>query len=434
MHDLVVRRAALLQAMLSVLKEQKDCFTDHDEILAFHRLEKEFETVVSNHRDQLTADPLKAIKEDFENDKALINRLRRIDAEARLHKGALHAPQSECLTSEFIQKIIDWLASQKESLEKELSEIQSRLSHEYWDKDSRELLPYAKAIAEVLSEDDLLAPDTKDFVAMASMKGPRYEVLLGTLASIEELLEKKVLYVTHGADRAEHLYCLDDLNKLLGERTVLAFDLAWHRAVGEWKRLFELTTSLRKLDILPTIDAPFVEAMFRRKLFYTSRAGEIRGPFFLDDLNLLLADQSVSRSDLAWHNALADWQPLSELILVLERQKLFHLVDYSKAASPKQIRPNWQAAFILGVILLIFLLGVLFYRDTATHESGPVEATPQFVTLTRPVPVTVAYDGTVQFPAGTRFEFVSEEGSYVRIRYRDLDYAIPISATDLNKP
>jgi len=65
--------------------------------------------------------------------------------------------------------------------------------------------------------------------------------------------------------------------------------------------------------------------MLQRKLFYVARDGEMRGPFLLDDLNLLLAHRMVSTSELAWHSTVADWQPLSELIRILEEQQLFRL-------------------------------------------------------------------------------------------------------------
>jgi hypothetical protein len=51
---------------------------------------------------------------------------------------------------------------------------------------------------------------------------------------------------------------------------------------------------------------------------------------------------------------------------------------------------------------------------------------PRFVTITQSVSI-----GAVVLPVGTRLEFVSKEGSDVRIRYEGVEYAIPVSATDL---
>src|SRR5436309_7553543 len=155
MDDQLLRRAAVLQAKVKFLEQQNDSFTDREDILAFHRLRKQFDTVVSRHRNELTADPLVAVKQRFENDRALINKLRQIDAETRLRKVVLSMPPSGLLTSEFLANTIEWLPSQKESLEAQLAILESRLSHDHWDKNSGELLPYAKVIAEVLSEEDL---------------------------------------------------------------------------------------------------------------------------------------------------------------------------------------------------------------------------------------------------------------------------------------
>jgi hypothetical protein len=325
MDDQIVRRAAVLQAKLKFLEGQKDSFTDREDILAFQRFKKQFDNVVLRHQDELTSNPLATVRQHFENDKTLINKLRQIDAEARLRKIAL-TTQSRWLTPEFLENTIQWLPSQKEAFEEELSMVHARLSHGHWDKTSGRLLPGVTAIVEILSEDDLLAPDTEEWVAAASIRGPRCEAYLRTLAAVEETVTQKVLYVMHGTERIGPLL-LDDLEKLLAERMVFAFDLAWHQAVDEWQPLFQLAMSLRKLEILQRLgkSAPFTEAMLQRKLFYAARDGEIRGPFLLDDLNLLLAKRMVSTTELAWHNSIADWQPLSELIRILEEQQSFRL-------------------------------------------------------------------------------------------------------------
>jgi len=232
MANQLLKRAAVLQAKLKFLEEQQNFFTDREDILAFQRLKKQFDAVVLRHRDELTSNPLAIARQGLENDQALINKLRQIDAEARLRKAALNMPHSALLTSEFLENTIEWLPSQKQSLEEQLSIVHSRLSHENWDKSSGELLPHAMAIAEILSEDDLLTPDTHEWVAMASTKGPRYAAYLETLATIEEITTKKVLYVMHAGERLGPLP-LDDLEKLLGERAVFPFDLACHQAVDD---------------------------------------------------------------------------------------------------------------------------------------------------------------------------------------------------------
>ena len=108
MDDQRLKRAAVLQAKLQFLEEQKDSFTDREDILAFQRLRKQFHAVVSHHQDELTTNPVETIKRDLENEKALIDKLHHIDAEARLHNVALNTPGY--LTPALIQKIIGWLA------------------------------------------------------------------------------------------------------------------------------------------------------------------------------------------------------------------------------------------------------------------------------------------------------------------------------------
>ncbi len=388
MHEQLFRRAAVVQAKLKFLEDQKASFTDREDILAFHRLRKQFDAVVSDHQDELTSDPLGSIKVEFEKDKALINKLRQIDADAglHLHKLELSTPQSASSTRESIQKIIDWLAWLKESLEGELSGVQSRISHEYWDKDSGELLPDARVIAEALGENDLLARDTKDFVAMASMKGPRYEALLGNIASITELIEKKVFYTARAGERIGPLL-LDDLNKLLGERAVFAFDSAWHHAVGKWTPLFELAALLRELDILPVFDksSPFVEAMLQRKLIYVFHAEKVCGPFLLDNLNLMLADHRVSASDLAWHSVLSGWHPITELIPVLEKQKLFHVIKFVRT---KRWLGKNLGAVIVTFLLILFVLGAVLAHHSTTEQSKSPEVSPSPTPLAEAAPST----------------------------------------------
>jgi len=59
------------------------------------------------------------------------------------------------------------------------------------------------------------------------------------------------------------------------------------------------------------------------------------------------------------------------------------------------------------------------------------EALPHSVTLKQSVSVQLRDGSVVLLPAGGQFEFVSKKGSEVHIRYRDGEYAIPLSATDL---
>ncbi len=70
----------------------------------------------------------------------------------------------------------------------------------------------------------------------------------------------------------------------------------------------------------------------------------------------------------------------------------------------------------------------------SSSPAPPVEATSsqtlRFVTITQSVSLPLPYGATV-LPVGTQLEFISREGSDVRIRYAGREYAIPISATDL---
>jgi hypothetical protein len=51
---------------------------------------------------------------------------------------------------------------------------------------------------------------------------------------------------------------------------------------------------------------------------------------------------------------------------------------------------------------------------------------PQFIAITQPVSI-----GTEVLAAGTQLEFVSKHGSDVWVRYKNGEYAIPTSATNL---
>jgi hypothetical protein len=57
---------------------------------------------------------------------------------------------------------------------------------------------------------------------------------------------------------------------------------------------------------------------------------------------------------------------------------------------------------------------------------------PDLVSLKQPVRIVRPYGDTV-LPVGTKLEFVSRYAAEVHIRYIGTEYAIPISATDLDE-
>src|ERR1035441_1402279 len=101
MDSLLLRRAALLQAKLKVLEEHKNAFTDHVEILAFHRLKKQFDGLIGSHKNLLTADPLASIKEDFEKDKTFVIQLHQIAREAEGRLTTVASKHQIYLTTEY---------------------------------------------------------------------------------------------------------------------------------------------------------------------------------------------------------------------------------------------------------------------------------------------------------------------------------------------
>src|SRR6266496_5901791 len=107
MAPLLVKRTALLQAKLQMLEERKEYLADHAEILAFHRLKQQFDALLSRRSDQLGRNPLEAVQRDFENDKTLIEDLRRIANEAKLALVALKTQKADYLTPEFLQRTFD---------------------------------------------------------------------------------------------------------------------------------------------------------------------------------------------------------------------------------------------------------------------------------------------------------------------------------------
>jgi uncharacterized protein DUF4339 len=323
MDGLLLKRTALLQAKLKVLEDQKDSLTDHAEILAFHRLKKDFNTVLSNHRDDLPPDPLQAVMEDFEKDKHLIDKLHEITAKARLYSVTLAHEHRASITKDFLEMLTDWLPSQKESLEKELSAVHSRFSHEYWDGESNELQPDAKVIAEFLGDDVLSASDTKDWIALSKLQGPRYEALLAALENIDTYIKNNVLYVMHDGQR-QGPFLLDELDKLLERGAITESDLVWHHSIAEWTPLSELFQMLldRKVVNTPNKFDRFLNGMLQKRLVYLTRANERLGPFVLDNLRTLVLEGVVMETDLAWHNAVTEWLPVAELLTVLEGRNI----------------------------------------------------------------------------------------------------------------
>lgn len=88
----------------------------------------------------------------------------------------------------------------------------------------------------------------------------------------------------------------------------------------------------------------------------------------------------------------------------------------------------------IGVVILGILIAYAKWAAQSDSNTQPfhgvVETTPgsspQFVTLRQSISV-----GTETVPAGTRLELVSKEDSEVHVRYQNVVYGIPISATDL---
>lgn len=250
MDTLLLKRAALLQAKLKVLDEQKDAFTDHAEILAFHRLKKQFDGLVASHKDQLPSDPLEAVREDFEKDKNLVCQLQRIADDAELLCKSFDAQHRNYLTPEFLEETIRLLAAKRESLQVSLSQIHARISHEYWSDEHKGLRPDAKVLAQFLSEDGLLLPEVKDWLAMSELKGPKYEKLLSTLGSIDVILRRSVFYILRAGEQLGP-FLLDDIENHLAKRTIADSDLAWHHAVTDWLQLSELILVLQRQNLLP---------------------------------------------------------------------------------------------------------------------------------------------------------------------------------------
>ena len=61
----------------------------------------------------------------------------------------------------------------------------------------------------------------------------------------------------------------------------------------------------------------------------------------------------------------------------------------------------------------------------------PALELPQFVTLTQPVTVKIAYDGEAVLPRGMKLPLVSRDGVNAIVRYIDGTQAVPLSSTDL---
>jgi hypothetical protein len=79
----------------------------------------------------------------------------------------------------------------------------------------------------------------------------------------------------------------------------------------------------------------------------------------------------------------------------------------------------------IGIPTLLFSSRAI--KTTASPQTQSATPSAKFVTITQ----SVSVGGTV-LPAGTRLEFLSKADADVLVRYKDGEYAIPISATDLN--
>jgi hypothetical protein len=79
------------------------------------------------------------------------------------------------------------------------------------------------------------------------------------------------------------------------------------------------------------------------------------------------------------------------------------------------IKPNFSAQLPSG-------------QRAKPADMAAIQATPEpkFVTITQSV-----FIGTEVLPVGRQLEFVSKHGSDVWVRYKDGEYAIPTSATNL---
>lgn len=124
---------------------------------------------------------------------------------------------------------------------------------------------------------------------------------------------------------------------------------------------------------------------------WIGRDGERHGPYKEEDVRAWLRSGQVSRDDLAWHEGLADWQPLSALFPDEARSAAAPAADnpYSAPAAPMQQLPQttaaaledhagfWKrvAAYILDAILIyivIRLVGAPFglsAADTAAQAA-----------------------------------------------------------------
>jgi hypothetical protein len=120
------------------------------------------------------------------------------------------------------------------------------------------------------------------------------------------------------------------------------------------------------------------------------------------------------------------------------------------SVSDEKTSPTASLAFV--IIAVLFSLGVILFAvnkaNTITFAGGKantnhdrqsnlsattniaagttVSRHPQFVTITQSVSL-----GEDVHPAGTRFEFISQQDTDVHVRYRGTEYTIPLSATDL---
>jgi uncharacterized RDD family membrane protein YckC len=119
---------------------------------------------------------------------------------------------------------------------------------------------------------------------------------------------------------------------------------------------------------------------------WIGRDGERHGPYQEEDVRQWLRSGQVSGGDLAWHEGLADWQPLSALFPEEVRNAAPSTGDsHSPPAAPMQQLPQtttaaledhagfWKrvAAYILDLILLTIVFKVIgtFFGAPAAEEA-----------------------------------------------------------------
>jgi hypothetical protein len=65
---------------------------------------------------------------------------------------------------------------------------------------------------------------------------------------------------------------------------------------------------------------------------YLARNNQQAGPYTLEQLNQMLANQQVLLTDLAWHQGMTEWKPLGELT---NGQLFYRPQNYSEQPQPQ---------------------------------------------------------------------------------------------------